>query len=356
MKWFWFTIFLFQVVITEAQEKNTFFVGSQAHYGFIIAHTKAIEPVSHTNPFGAELDLNWLHTSYDSWKVFRHYNISGIQLAWFNYGNPEIVGKSYLLSFYTEPILKRGEKFLFSVRAGTGFSWQTKVFDFEKDTLNKFFSTRISFPLYLSARFSFMLSPELSVTSSASYNHISNGAVKIPNFGINFPTAAIGLEYFPKKLPSFDQNYKYEGSGKMRERYLLVQLVEGYKWVYGEPTLSYGAAIRYGLQLRNYYAINAGAELLFDGSVKRMRVIEDRYFDYKRAGLTFGQDFFLGKITFSQMLGVYLYCPYKAKNPVYQKYELSYSFVRPLNAGIYLKAHTSDADMFGFMVNFLLRK
>ncbi|HLP72257.1 MAG TPA: acyloxyacyl hydrolase [Bacteroidales bacterium] len=349
-------MFLAPGIITDAQEKNTFFIGSQAHYGFIIAHSDSIAAASHTNPTGIEIDLNWLHTNYDSWKVFRHYNISGIQLGYYNYGSPDIVGKSYLLSFYTEPILSRGNRYYFSVRAGAGISYQTKVFDFVTDTLNKFFSTRLAFPLNLSARFRYRLSPELYLTASAVYNHISNGAVKVPNFGINFPTAALGLEYFPKQLPAFDQGYTPSASGKMRQQYFLVQMIEGYKWVYGEATWSYGLGIRYGMQLRNYYALNAGAELLLDGSIKRMRSVLERSFDYKRFGLTFGQDFILGKITFSQMLGVYLYSPYKPKHPVYQKYELSYKIIKPLNAGIYLKAHTSDADMFGFMVNFYFRK
>lgn len=348
-------MFFLPGILTDGQ-KNTFFIGSQAHYGFIIAHTDAIEPVSHTNPEGIELDLNWLHTSYDSWKVFRHYNVSGIQLAYFDYGNPDIVGKSYLFTFYTEPVFKRGNRFLFSVRAGAGFSYQTKVFDFVTDTLNKFFSTRLAFPLYLSARLRYRITPELCLTAAACYNHISNGAVKLPNYGINFPTAAVGMEYFPKQLPSFDHGYLSGGSEKLRQSYLLLQFIEGYKWVYGEATWSYGAGIRYGILLRNYYAINAGAEILFDGSVKRMRVVEDRYFDYKRFGVTLGQDLILGKITFSQMLGVYLYCPYKAKHPVYQKYELSYKIIPPVNGGIYLKAHTSDADMFGFMLNLYFHK
>lgn len=355
MKWFRIFLLLIPGIIANAQEKNTFFLGSQAHYGFIIAHSDSIAAASHTNPAGIEMDLNWLHTSYDSWKVFRHYNISGIQLGYFNYGSPDIVGKSYLLSFYTEPVLSRGNRYLFSVRAGAGFSYQTRIYDSDSDTLNKFFSTRLSFPLHLSARFSYRLTPELYLTASACYNHISNGAVKVPNFGINFPTAAVGLEYFPERLPAFDHGYTPSASGKLRESYLLFQVIEGYKWVYDEATWSYGLAIRYGMQLRNYYALNAGAELLFDGSVKKMREIEGRYFDYKRFGLTFGQDFILGKITFSQMLGVYLYCPYKAKNVVYQKYELSYKVIPQINTGIYLKAHTSDADMFGFMVNFIMR-
>lgn len=339
----------------HAQErKSTFFIGTQAHYGFIIAHTQKIEAVSHTRPYGAELNLNWLHTSFESWKVFHTYSTSGIQIAYYNYQNPEIVGSSYALTAYTEPILKRSGKFIFSARGGGGISWQTKIYDYEYNTLNRFFSTRISFPLHLSARMKYVLSDNILLTLSANYNHISNGAMRLPNMGINFPTASAGLEYFPKKIPLLNDGYLPEKNVPVRDRYILVQAITGYKVVYGEPTWSWGVSSRLTQQLRTFYALNAGAELILDKGVKKMIEIEDRNSDYKRFALTAGQDFFLGRIVFSQYLGIYLYSPYKAKAPVYQKYELSYRIIPDVLAGVYLKAHTSDAELFGFSLNCIL--
>lgn len=340
---------------SKGQESgNAFFPGAHAHYGFIIPHTAKIEPVSHTKPYGIELDFNWLHTSFDSWKVFHTYNISGIQLAYYNYQNPGIVGSSYALTAYTEPLISRGKRFIFSVRGGGGISYQTEIYDYEHNTLNRFFSTRISFPLHLSARLRYGISDDVFLILSGNYNHISNGAMRLPNMGINFPTASAGIELFPKTFPNLNHGYVPDRNTSSRDRYLLVQGITGYKVVYGQSTWSWGVSSRYTQKLRTFYALNAGAELILDKGVKRMIEIEDLSLDYKRFAVTAGQDFFLGRIVFSQYLGIYLYTPYKAKDPVYQKYEISYRILPGLLTGVYLKAHTSDAELFGFSMNYIL--
>lgn len=337
------------------EQRSSFFIGAQAHYGFIIAHTAVIEPVSHTKPYGAELSFNWLKTSFESWKVFHAYNNSGFQLAYYNYQNPEIVGSSYALTAFTEPIISKGNRFMFSVRGGGGISWQTKLYDYEFNTLNRFFSTGISFPLHLSARLKYGLTDNTFLTLSANYNHISNGAMRLPNMGMNFPTASAGIEVFPKPFPSLDHGYVPGGKTRVTKRYILLQGITGYKIVYGEPCWSWGVSSRYVYQFRSFYALNAGAELILDNGMRRLISIKDEDLDYKRFAITAGQDFFLGKIVFTQYLGVYLYSPYKAKAPVYQKYELSYRVTPNFLTGVYLKAHTSDAELFGFSMNYIFR-
>ncbi len=88
---------------------------------------------------------------------------------------------------------------------------------------------------------------------------------------------------------------------------------------------------------------------------EKMIEIDGLDLDNKRFAITGGQDFLLGKAVFTQYLGVYVYSPYKAKHPVYQKYELSYKILPDIMVGVYLKAHTSDAELFGFSVNYILR-
>jgi hypothetical protein len=342
----------------HSQETKTgkhFFTGFQSHYGFIIPHTAAIEPVSHTSPYGFELSFNRLHTSYEKWKIFRRYTISGLQLGYFNFQNPDIVGKSYVLSIFTEPIILARNRYVFSVKAGGGASWQTRIHDPVNDSLNKFFSTRISFPLYLSAKLKYRIAQNTLLTLSGCYNHISNGAVRLPNYGINFPTVSLGVEYFPKPFPELNHNYTAEQSSRSADRYFMFQGLTGYKIVYGEPTWSFGISARFTRHLRTFYALNAGAELLFDGGVRRMIVIEDRQIDDKRFSVTAGQDLLFGKVVFTQYLGIYFYTPYKPMSPVYQKYELSYRFMPNFQTGIYLLAYGGDADLFGLAVSYRMK-
>jgi hypothetical protein len=332
------------------------FLGFQAHYGFIIPHSPAIEPVSHTNPFGFELSINKLKTSFESWKVFNHYNISGIQAGYFNFQNPEIVGSAYILTVFTEPILSHGNRFLFSIKGGAGISYLTKIYDPETNQTNMFFSSHLGFPLYLRARLRCRISDKTYLTLSGSYNHISNGAVKIPNYGINFPTVSIGIEYFQKPLPQLNNVYTPERHKKMSDQYLVIQALTGYKYVYGGPTYAFGLHTRFTRQIRPKYALNGGAEIILNGGVKKMIEIEDLDLDYKRVALTVGQDFIFGKVILTQYFGFYIYAPYKAESFVYEKYELSYSFSRHIITGVFLQAYASHAELLGLSFNYVIRK
>lgn len=348
-------ILSFPVSSQTSDSTNHYFIGIQSHYGFIIPHTEAIEPVSHTNPYGFEISMNNLKTSYESWSTFALYNISGVQFSYFNFQNPDILGSAYLLTVFTEPILKSGDKYIFSIKGGAGFSYHTRIYHDTDNQLNRFFSTRLSYPLYLSARFKYRISQKTFLTLSGTYNHISNGAQRIPNYGMNFPTVTVGLERFGREIPKLDDHYAPLPGKKESGRYLVLQALMGYKVVYGVDTWSFGISTRYTWQLRTRYALNAGAELIVDRGVKKMIEIEGLDLDNKRVAITGGQDFLLGKAVFTQYLGVYVYSPYKAKHPVYQKYELSYKILPSLMAGVYLKAHTSDAELFGFSVNYLIK-
>jgi hypothetical protein len=336
------------------------FTGFQAHYGFIIPHSQAIEPVSHTKPFGFEIDLNRINTSFRSWSVFNAYWISGVQAGYFNFQNPGVLGGAFVLTAFAEPVLSCGRNHIVSVRGGGGISYQTKIYDQVENPLNQFFCTRISFPLYVSVKFKYRLSAKTFITLSGNYNHISNGGIKQPNYGMNFPTVSMGIEYFPNSIPDLSRKFSSNLVVQKPGIFYLIQVLSCYKVldktdIYPEKAaFVFGLHARIAKQIRTYYALNAGAELILDGSIKETIKRENLPVDYKRFALTAGQDFLLGKMIFTQYLGFYIYSPYKAKNTVYQKYELACKVLPNLLLGVYLKAHTSDAELMGINVSCLL--
>jgi hypothetical protein len=339
----------------NADTSGHYFAGFQAQYGFIIPHTSKVEPVSHTKPYGFEISINRLKTSEENWRILNRYSISGIQLGYFNFQNPGILGSAFVLTIFTEPVMSFGKSWMFSIKAGTGLSWQTRVFDYERNPLNTFFSTHLSFPLYLTARFRYILNANTCLTLSGSYNHISNGAVNMPNYGMNFPTIQFGIEHFKKPVPALERKYGAEKHRKLKDQYIVVQTIAGYKIVYGEPVYAFGLHSRYTWRFRSHYAINAGAEVILDAGVERTIKIEDRELDYKRAAITAGQDFLFGRVVFTQNLGYYIYSPFRAKSSLYQKYELSWRILPEFMAGVYLKAHTSDAELAGLTFSYILK-
>lgn len=346
----------------KADSASLFFFGLQAHYGFIIPHSTVIEPVSHTNPVGFGFSLNRLNTSYERWKIFNAYWISGIEGGYYSFQNPGIVGGAFVLTGYTEPVLSHGRRHLITIKTGAGFSYHTSIYDAVDNPTNQFFCTRINFPLYLSARFKYRLTGKIFLTLSGNYNHISNGGMKQPNYGMNFPTVSLGLESFKNPFPVLRKDYSADENEKKKGFYFIFEALSAYKVVdatnlYPEKgTMSVGFHARASRRLGTFYSLNAGAEFIMDAAIKETIKRASLGVDYKRFALTAGQDFLFGKVIFTQYLGFYVYSPYKAKNSVYQKYELGYTVHKNLLLGVYLKAHTSDAELMGLYLSYVINK
>lgn len=334
--------------------------GVHGHYGFIIPHADEISAVSGTNPAGLEFNFNRINTSQTSWSVFSSFWFSGVNTGYYNFANPGVTGGAFYLTAYAEPVIFRHGNFFFTVRGGAGLSYHTRVYDTISNPANKFFATRISFPVYVSARFNYKISPHTLITLAGNYNHISNGGIKQPNFGMNFPTASLGFYYYPGLFPGLQGDFRSE---RETERKVSVtgQLLSAYRVVdeseeYPEKgALAVGFHLRATKQLTGYYSLNAGAELIIDGAIKEKIRRETGNLDHKRAALTAGQDFYFGKVAFTQYFGFYVYSPYKAFRNIYQKYELSYRFSPAISAGAFLKAHLYVAELMGFHVSYSWR-
>ncbi len=190
-----------------ADSAGHIYSGFQIHYGFIIPHSKAIQDISDTNPIGFELNRSKLRTSLRDWQVFNAYWISGMEARYFNFQNPEILGGVFDLSVFAEPVIRHRNNYLFTIRGGAGVSYHTKIYDELENPLNQFFSSRISFPLFVDARIKYRVSSQTFLTLSACYNHISNGGVRQPNKGMNFPTLSAGFERYHKPIPVLNNDF-----------------------------------------------------------------------------------------------------------------------------------------------------
>ncbi len=353
-------ILLIRILSCDAQENESIVYSSyeiHGHAGFIIPHADEIEQVSNTNPVAIDFNYSRLNSSYNSWKVFNTFWRSGFQAAWFNFMNPEVVGSSFLVSAYAEPIVVHWKKSYFSVRGGGGLSYHTHIYDTIENPANKYFSTRISFPVYISFRFNYNVLPNASFTLAGNYNHISNGGIKQPNFGMNFPTISLGIQYYPAGVPVLSNNYTstYEKQPGIK---VVTEVLSSYRVVdrtdiYPQKgALAVGLAVRLSKQLTRFYALNAGGEIISDYALKEIIMREGGELDHKRIALTAGQDFFFGRAIFTQYFGFYIYSPYEAFRDIYQKYELSYRVTPDISTGVFLKAHLYIAELMGLQLSF----
>jgi hypothetical protein len=178
---------------TEGSQ-HPFQVGAKWHRGFIIAHSRELIDVSHSNPYGFEINTHWLLAGEKEVRETGLIAKRGFAAYYFNFDNPAVLGTASPLFRYVEPLIRPWGRLYGSVQLGLGAAYVSKVYDEKSNPTNLFFSLPVSFWAMLNANVYFKVKT-WQATSSFNYNHISNGGMKSPNKGMNFPTFNLGLQY-----------------------------------------------------------------------------------------------------------------------------------------------------------------
>ena len=346
------------ISIIEGQEaadtnRALFIVGLRAHYGCILPHSKWVEPVSHTNPRGIETDICWHLRKKNYWNYCFCYPRTGFSVYYANYDNPDILGSAISIYPFIEPYIRAERPLNFSIRFGIGPAIMTKVYDSITNPDNLMYGSTLSFIALLNFSINYRIADRLMLRLAGNYNHISNGGLKEPNYGINFPTLNAGFDYSftttrfedREKDPEIVLNPK-------KNRFDLIFLFSGKPTAHGvdKRYAVFGFCANYSRTVGRIFALTGGAEWVSDRSLRQKIITHHKVdesgelFDHHRAAVLAGVDWLFGRFIFSQQMGIYFYCPYGARNPIYQRYGLSFKITEHIFTGINIKAHAQDAD------------
>ncbi len=340
--------------------RNPLILGVRLHYGDILSHSKVIEQVSHTNPYGIGFDINRLMVKEKSWRQCNCFSRVGLSVNYFNFDNPDVLGSCINTTIYAEPLIRPKKRLFFSMRAGTGVSFLTTVYDEETNPENMFFSSHISFVLLTHGYIHYSLHKRWNITAGACFNHISNGGIKLPNKGMNFPTFTIGLDYTfrPLQLPAYGKLSLDEiHTNRFRKTFtcFLTGKVMNANDSYDQKfCYIFGCNATLGYVIGKFSSLSGGMEWISDRYIhEKLRRINDNT-DHNRLAVLIGHDAIVGRVVFSTHLGVYIYSPRKPMDPVYQRYGLVYQVSDKFFAGFGLKAHRHVAEIMEVRLGVLL--
>ncbi len=346
----------------STEVKNVLCLGIRGHYGFIIPHSKQIKELSYATPWGVEGEIAWHLMGENIWRYCYCYPRTGFGLFYLNFDNPEILGYSVALYPFIEPYIRAEKKLSLSFRFGIGPAYVSKYYDPETNPDNFFFSSHLSFIVQLSVAFHYRINEHFTSRLGINYNHISNGGIKEPNVGMNYPTLNLGLDYSFREAV-FAERSRQSGKDLYDRRcwfdaYLLGTAKNAEK---GEDHLYpvIGAGIYYNYLFGRIIAASGGTEWVSDFSIKEK--IERLYAgdpeadlpDHNRAAVLLGIDILFGRFSFIHQWGIYYYEPYPARNRAYQRYGLNFRFSRKLYTGVNIKAHGHVADLMDLRLGFI---
>lgn len=355
MRFLLVVFFVLRCILVFAQYESS--IGASFHKGFIFAHSKDVENTAGSYPYGIQLEYNKQLLDEKTWEMCNCYPRTGYFLQYFNYDN-NILGSSIHSGAYIEPYWGYGKAVGVSLKGMAGLGWLSNPYHHTKNPGNQSYSLPVSAYVALGLGLHVRLTNQFQLNAYANYNHISNGGIKDPNKGINWPTASLGLVYVLKPITIPQRSRKpFEPATAMRkwEAYTFwssrtAQLGEKKRWQI------WGIGTQYTRQVAKVSALTAGAEIWYDYSLQeRLRRDVFNSSSSLRSGIMVGHVFLMGKFSLSQQMGFYLLNPSGYFPLLYQRYGLQYSFHKKWSGGVNLLVHGHVANFIDFRLAYQLK-
>ncbi|MFQ3576362.1 MAG: acyloxyacyl hydrolase [Cytophagales bacterium] len=352
-------LFLVHAIGQERINKNTPYITLKTYpFGFIIPHSRELIDVSTSRPWGFEYQWAWLQD--DEQKVSKSgvFAKRGFSISYFNFDNPKVLGSATSLNSFVEPIFFPKHRFKLSVPLGFGFTFLNRTHHPEQNPTNLFFSSPISFLLFAGLQTNYLLFSNWELNCGFNYLHISNGGIKKPNKGMNFPMVSFGTTKY-LKTPKYKAINKPQNDSAVIDKRLIfaTHFSISIKNTPETPEFSSNPEMVLGMfnEIKKAYKprarLSLAHELIYDGYQQELAKRRNLNTVALINALCLGNELSFGKIIFSTHLGAYLHHPLREHDVIYQRYGLFFKH-KQFTTGATLRAHRHVAEVIEWRVGY----
>lgn len=254
--------------------------------------------LGHCHLTGLELTLSWQRNDAAVWDLCNCYPRKGLLLAYYTYDNT-ILGKSFSAAYFLEPTYKLSNKLFFAFKGAFGLSYLTHPFDSIGNPANQSYSTHLSGYLLVGAGLWYRINGHWWINACLNYQHESNGGMRQPNKGINWPTAGLTLSY-QKHFRPF-----YSGTGS-KEKFWQNYSLRWDAGVFGIPRRSVdeggnsrrlpliGLSVQVSRQVGRINALSLGMEVYRDEELRLKLKKDSSKASPVKSSILAGHEFLLG--------------------------------------------------------------
>lgn len=327
--------------------------------GAIYKHTEKVylEPPSYSQ----EIEFSVSHRTYGKRKWERENNcpVPSINLCFSQYGDE--LGNAISLYPGIEWAIVRKKTFDWKFKIGGGLGLATDRWE-RADTINNYLGSRLNNFTVIQTAFHLPIRKKINLAVGGRMSHISNGAFRIPNFGINLFSGFVGMHYFPQgKKEIVKQKPK-----RTTKRKLNFGLRTGFAW--GEQNAAdgplssiYSQSLFVSTPLVGKHRIYAGVDITHNrkalNSYKYALLDGNLNWDATNSTAFVGVELLYGKVGIPFQFGIFTKKMRNDDSPWYQKMGFLYYFYRnesswlkQLYVGPLLKSNKINADYIEFCV------
>jgi len=358
----YFVCFALFSVCARAQDtlntKPAFSYSLFANYGFIFAHSQDVENTANSFPRGITATLNWQRTDKQILDQYNCFPRHSLLVGFYDFDNA-VLGRGLNLAYSLEPHFMMTQRLSFYPKVSIGAAFLSNPNDPIKNPTNNSYSLPVSAYLALGVGLRWQFSPTWAMNVNAEYQHVSNGGLREPNKGINWPTMGLGVEFSPKNLALKKYVRTRENNESFKQRRMDIVLLAVVKGGDFSGERRYypisGANFTASWQVSRLHAWTVGTEFYHDQFMQERLASTGNTVNGYRGGFLAGHEFLLGKFIFSQQLGIY-WLGQNNNDLVYHRWGLNYYLLPNWAVGVNLRAHKQVADFTDVRVTYSFGK
>jgi hypothetical protein len=313
--------------------------------GTIFVHSEDVENTSGSRPVAMELEFSKKLLGEKAWLNCHCYPTRGILFGFTDYNN-RILGYGLHLAWFLEYPFFPMSGVTPVIRGAVGLSYSNRPWHPEHNPTNQSYSLPVNAFLQLQFGIDARIGSGGRLTLRIGYNHISNGGIRLPNKGINWPTLSVGYSHaFGYFDPPRRSKIPMESHEKRWLRRIeLFSTLSTREMETSRVLWIYGGMFTMARKVSRIHTFSAAAEWHYSELLLHEINKSALPASAHRAALLAGHDFLLGRFIFSQQIGVYIFDQFRYNDPVYHRWTLSYVHKTGLSAGVSLKAHRQVAE------------
>lgn len=318
--------------------------------GFVWAHNASVLHLAQSHPVGLQVEYlpeGWNRSPAAGF--YRSYRL-GLAAGMWNFRQGDKLGFAMPLMFvFANNLTGRGESALY-YRIGTGIGLVTNPFSFPENRLNNALGQTVLFSLQAGLGFRLRLGSHLALRTELGLTHLSAGAFRMPNSGINVPFAMLGLQQdlAPAARLHPSSQAPVTAPGIARQSLWVLGAGGAKQGGYAYDPFRFCGTLRVEAwqRYRHRSAWSAGVDLLYNGGL----IDDQRNLDLPRhtpirVGLTAGHEWLFYNFAVATHLGGYIYnATPQVHKPLYQRYGIRFNINKRLSPAIFLRAHLGQAD------------
>lgn len=269
----------------------------------------------------------------------------GVNINYLDFNDP-VLGQVISAQFTGERKIIHKKRWRFNFLAGMGLAWATNPFDRQKNNKNIMLGSHLNSSWIANFSFAFRLKVPWYLLLETGIIHYSNGAMQLPNQGVNLATVNLGVSYKPQAPTTANVAF----TSPLPKSQWLVSSSIGFVEKY--PTNGFKYRV-YGLQAfrQQMWGRVTFWQIGLEGFYNTWLYELTRPQEQPNAGrlaVNAGLGWVAGKVQGDIALGVYAYKPQIIDSWVYERYGLRYFITPHLFVSFHVKSQRGSVDNLEF--------